>query len=94
VQFLNIFNYAPRALFIAYGTSILLSSPCLVCGLFAICGNKVAYTNNFSAIMRMTKDRRFNDCIEDEEDCSGADPLPEHIAHVKIEYVDGLKVVG
>jgi len=36
----------------------------------------------------MTRDRAFDVSIEDEEDCSGADPLPDHIADITIAYVD------
>lgn len=36
----------------------------------------------------MTRDKAFDVSIEDEEDCSGADPLPDHIADTTIAYFD------
>jgi hypothetical protein len=88
-NFLPTFVYHPRILLIAYGTAISLSMLCLVCGLAAIYSNGVTYTNNFSTIVRMTRDKRFDSCIENEEDTSGADPLPEHIGDLLVEYIDG-----
>ena len=89
-QSVNAFNYNPRVLFISYGTAIGLTSLCLICGFCAIYSNGATYTNNFSTILRTTRDKAFDDSIED-EDCSGADPLPEHIGDVMVEYVDWLR---
>ena len=35
----------------------------------------------------MTRDKAFDVSIEGEEDCSGADPLPDHIADISITYI-------
>lgn len=104
LQSLNTFTYAPRGLVVAYGIAILLSSICLALGLAAIYGNGVTYTNNFSTILRMTRDKAFDVSIQGEEDCSGADPLPDHIADITVTYIGekprgaggttGIKVLG
>jgi hypothetical protein len=83
----NTFAYNSRTLFIAYGSSILLSAVCLACGLAALKSNGASYTNHFSTILRMTRDRRFGEFIQDEEDCAGTDPLPKDLAHVEVTYV-------
>jgi hypothetical protein len=87
LQSLNTFTYAPRGLVIAYGTAISLSSICLAFGLAAIYSNGVTYTNNFSTFLRMTRDKAFDVSIQGEEDCCGADPLPDHIADITITYI-------
>ena len=84
---LNTFTYNPRTLLIAYGIAILLAAACLACGLAALYSNGVSYTNNFSTVLRMTRDHRFDEFVRDEEDRSGADPLPQHIADVVVTYV-------
>lgn len=74
-------------LIITYGTTILLASVCLAVGLAAMYNNGVAYTNNFSTILRITRDKAFDKLIEDDEDRAGADPLPMHIADATIGFV-------
>ena len=46
----------------------------------------MAYTNKFSTIVRVTRDKRFDNYIEDEEDAGGADPLPERIGDLLVGY--------
>ncbi|OAP59533.1 hypothetical protein AYL99_06831 [Fonsecaea erecta] len=84
---LNTFAYNPRTLFIAYGAAITLSAACLACGVAALYSNGVSYTNNFSTILRVTRDARFDAFVRDEEDRGGADPLPSHIADVVVTYI-------
>ncbi|EXJ76753.1 uncharacterized protein A1O5_01261 [Cladophialophora psammophila CBS 110553] len=84
---LNTFTYNPRTLMIAYGLAIFLSAVCLACGLAALYSNGASYTNNFSTVLRMTRDHGFGEFIQDERDCTGADPLPTNIADVEVTYV-------
>ncbi|KAJ9499652.1 hypothetical protein H2202_004642 [Exophiala xenobiotica] len=93
-QALNTFTYAPRALFISYGIAVLLAALCLSLGLVAMFGNRVSYTNNFSTILRVTRDSAFSALIEDDEDANGADPLPKHVADVMVTFVDQGDNVG
>ena len=89
VNFRNAFSCAPRTLLVTCSTAILLVSTCLAVGIAAMYINGVAYTNNFSTILRITRDEAFDRLIEDNEDCAGADPLPEHIADAMIGFVSG-----
>jgi hypothetical protein len=89
LNFQNALFYAPRTLIITYGATILLASVCLAVGVAAMYNNGVAYTNNFSTILRITRDAAFDRLIEDDEDRAGADPLPTHIADATIGFVSG-----
>lgn len=73
---------------------MLLATLCLALGLAAMFDNRVSYTNNFSTILRVTRDSAFSALIEDDEDASGADPLPKHVADVMVTYVDQRENVG
>jgi hypothetical protein len=89
VNFRNAIFYAPRVLLISYGTAISLASVCLAVGMAAMYNNGFAYTNNFSTILRITRDGAFDKLIEDDEDRAGADPLPIHIANATTGFVSG-----
>jgi hypothetical protein len=67
---------------------VLLAALCLSLGLVAMFGNRVSYTNNFSTILRVTRDSAFSALMEDDEDANGADPLPKHVADVMVTFVD------
>ncbi|KAH0841142.1 hypothetical protein AYO21_11437 [Fonsecaea monophora] len=84
---LNTFSYNPRTLIVAYSIVIALAAACLACGITALYRNGVSYTNNFSTILRVTRDKRFDALIEDDEDRAGADPLPRHVGDVVVTYV-------
>ncbi|KAJ9626857.1 hypothetical protein H2204_009873 [Knufia peltigerae] len=85
-QSLNTFSYAPRALFISYGIAIGLSATCLGVGMNAIFVNGLSYTNSFSTILRVTRDKAFDALVDSDEAAGGGDPRPKHLANVTVAY--------
>ncbi|KAJ9608886.1 hypothetical protein H2200_006657 [Cladophialophora chaetospira] len=69
-QSVNALNYDPQMIILSYGLAIGLASICLICGVFAIYGNGASFSNNFSTILRTTRDKGFDSFIEGDE-CGG-----------------------
>jgi hypothetical protein len=77
----NIYSYSSRNLLISYGAALSLTLLASVAGCLAIFFNRASYTNKFSTIMRTTAG--FEDLVH-ENDRTGADPLPKHLAKARI----------
>jgi hypothetical protein len=74
--------YEPTALLLAYGLSFLCALACSIVGLHAFFANSASYQNIFSTYLRVTNDDELQSLID--VDDAGNDPLPEHIAGVKV----------
>lgn len=48
--------------------------------------NGMAYTQNFSTVLRTTRNADIQDTVIRTLDSTGADPLPGHIAKAKIDF--------
>jgi hypothetical protein len=77
----NIYSYSSRNLLISYGAALSLTLLASLAGCLAIFFNRASYTNKFSTIMRTTAGFEY---LVHETDRTGADPLPRHLAKVRI----------
>ena len=81
----NVFLYDSRDLIIAYTLAIVGTGLCILLALLAIRDMGAAYSNNFSTVVRVTRNQsRLDDVIQDDHDRSGAEPLPQKIANAYI----------
>lgn len=78
----NIYSYSQRNLLLSYGVALGLTLLASLAGCTAIFFNRASYTNKFSTIMRTTAG--FEDLVH-ENDRTGADPLPKHLARARID---------
>jgi hypothetical protein len=77
----NIYSYSSRNLLISYGAALSLTLLASLAGCLAIFFNRASYTNKFSTIMRTTAGFEY---LVHENDRTGADPLPKHLAKSRI----------
>ena len=85
--------YKPDDLYIAYGCAILITCLSVLVGCRSIFKNNAAYSNNFSTVLRMTRDETF-DLIVSKEHQGGEDPLPGYIAKARVEFDSTLRLRG
>jgi hypothetical protein len=78
----QVYDYAARTLLITYGTVILLCLTAVMVGLGTIFATSTSYSNNFSTILRATRNADISHPVEDRDD--GRDPLPLVIAQATI----------
>lgn len=79
----NVFSYAPRNLFIAYGIGILFSLIVVIFGLLCIKSASSSYTNSFSTILRTTRNSEL-DAVVPSAETSGAELLSKHLSNVRL----------
>lgn len=79
------YTYNAFSLWLAYGLALLGESVCLMIGFYALHNNRVAFTNDFSSIMRATRRRELDSLVVGRE-FSGADPAAEHMLNALISY--------
>ena len=86
----NIYQYQPTDLYIAYGCSLLGTALCVLWGFYVIShhNHHRSYSLKFSTILRTTR-RRELDSMVDAAARDGADPLPKGIKEPKIRYSVG-----
>jgi hypothetical protein len=77
----NVYSYSSRNLLISYGVALSLTLLASLAGCLAIFFNRASYTNKFSTIMRTTAGFEY---LVHENDRTGADPLPKHLAKSRI----------
>lgn len=77
----NVYVYHPYDLYLAYGLSILFTSICLGIGMAALFRNGQSHSNNFSAVLRVTRNPDLDRLLLETE-MSGADPLREGLGRV------------
>jgi hypothetical protein len=85
-QFVNVYEYQAKDLYIAYGVSILVSVVCVAIGFIAISRNSGAYMNNFSTILRTTRDDSLDDLVTI-TDTNGIDPLGKDLGRARVRMV-------
>src|SRR5271154_226918 len=85
-QSVNVYKYQAKDLYVAYGISILASVVCVAIGYIAIIRNRGAYTNNFSTIMRTTRDDSLDDLVTI-TDTNGTYPLGKDLAKARVRMV-------
>lgn len=93
----NLYSYNPRDLYIAYGAGLGATLVCLAIGIFALLRNGCSYTNEFSTLIRVTRDASIEGIVP-RIHRSGADPLPRVLGrtrmqfHVSADGKDGFRV--
>ncbi len=96
---IQIYMYHPADLYIAYGIGLLCTLLCLGLGINAIIKNGSTFSNNFSSILRSTRNPELNTIIQVDE-FSGSDPLPSHTAkstikhHLPEDGIAGFELIG
>jgi len=80
----NVYHYSQWELVLSYGLAILLSSLGVGIGLWCISENEASYSNNFSTLLRVTRDSNLRDIIHD-KDTSAVDPAPRYLEKVKVQ---------
>ncbi len=81
----NIYTYQPRDLWLAYGIAVLSNIICLLIAMVALNQNGLSYSNNFTTILRTTRNQNL-DVLVKEGESSGADPVPAHTASGTLIY--------
>ena len=100
----NIYQYQPTDLYIAYGCSLLATVFCVFWGFYVIShyNHHRSYSLKFSTILRTTRRREFDNVV-DATARNGADPVPRRIKEPKLRYsvgdgedghLDGFELVG
>ena len=96
---IQIYIHHPADLYIACGIGLLCTLLCLALGANAIIKNGSTFSNNFSIILRSTRNPELNAIIHVDE-FSGSDPLPSHTAkstvkhHLSEDGIAGFELIG
>ena len=80
----NTYVYSPFDLWLPYGLAIGATLLCVGAGFEAMLRNRATYSNRFSTIIRTTRDARFDNLIDADDD--GSDPLPKRIAQAELSH--------
>lgn len=78
----QVYDYSARILILTHGIVILLCSVAVMTGLATIYATSTSYSNNFSTIMRATRNAEISHAVDANDD--GRDPLPSVIARATI----------
>jgi len=81
----NIYAYQPLDLWLAYGIALLFYVLCLSIGIIGLRQNGFSYSNNFTTILRTTRNPNL-DLLVTESESSGADPVPSHTMDGTLTY--------
>ena len=87
-EYVNLYFYSPRDLYLAYGTALLAATACVVLGVADLLRNGGCYSSSFSTILRTTRDETL-DVLVSVAERNGIDPLPEKTARASILMVEG-----
>lgn len=86
-NYVNTYIYNSEDLFLAYGIGFVCALACSLLGLHAFFANDASYQNMFSTFIRAANDPALHSLIR--EDDAGADPLPKHLANVRLVMGEG-----
>ena len=81
----NVYVYQPRQLWFAYGIAILANIVCLLIGVFAMRRNGLWYNNDFTTIMRTTRNPNL-DLLVPEGESNGAEPVAAWTKQGTLKY--------
>jgi hypothetical protein len=82
----NRYVYTWWRLIVPYAAALLLSLLATAIGAGALLANGVSYAQNFSTIVRTTRNAQLHGTTLTTADTSGADPLPQHLANASIDF--------
>jgi hypothetical protein len=81
----NIYIYASRKLWLAYGIAIAFATVIVALGSFAIVRNRASYSSDFSTILRTSRNADLDHEVE-EHDRTGRDPLPSYLEKTTVVF--------
>ncbi|OQV06566.1 hypothetical protein CLAIMM_11115 [Cladophialophora immunda] len=81
----NVYTYEAEQLWLAYGVAILANVLCLLAGTFAMQRNGLSYNNDFTTIMRTTRNPNL-DLLVPEAESSGAQPVAPRTTKGTLTY--------
>ncbi|KAI9853104.1 MAG: hypothetical protein M1838_001605 [Thelocarpon superellum] len=84
-QSANIYVYLRLDLWLAYGIALIFAILCSVLGSSALLHNGLSYTNDFTTILRTTRNPGLDNLVAESE-ASGADPAPAHTLRGRLLY--------
>jgi hypothetical protein len=93
VYSVNVYSYASRRLWIAYGVDIGIALVIMIAGCAGIWHNQASYSSKFSTYLRTTRGSKF-DAIVEPGDRKGTDPLPARIGNAKNPCRSGESPLG
>lgn len=79
----NIYVYSRSILWAAYGTAVSVTTLSVAAGILLYFSNDGSYSTKFSTIFRVTQGAVISTDLR-MRDCSGLEPLPNHIANAKM----------
>jgi hypothetical protein len=79
----NMYRYTEWQLLLAYGLAALFSFLSALLGFWCLHENEGAYWNNFSTLLRVTRDSKLQSIIRD-DDTLGVAPVPKYLESLKI----------
>jgi hypothetical protein len=82
----NIYIYAERTLWLAYGIAIAFTFLAVCAGTIALLLNGASFTNDFSTIVRVGRVATLSEEVT-ESDGDGTGSLPEHLKNSKLLMV-------
>jgi hypothetical protein len=82
----NRYVYTWWRLVLPYMAGLALSLLATLIGGWALFANGVSYAQNFSTIMRTTRNADLQGATLSASDTMGTDPLHEHVAEAKIDF--------
>ncbi|QDS72737.1 hypothetical protein FKW77_003922 [Venturia effusa] len=82
----NRYVYTWWRLVAPYISALVLSVLATAIGSWAMLANGMSYTQNFSTVLRTTRNAYMQDAVLHAMDSTGADPLPKHIAKAKVDF--------
>jgi hypothetical protein len=75
----NVYTYAQRTLWLAYGIAIAVTTLSVAAGSIALVLNGASFSNKFSTIVRVGRAAHLTEEISG-NDGDGTEPLPKHLA--------------
>ena len=79
----NVYVYAAKKLWIAYGLAALLTTGSVIIGILTIFANGASYSNEFSTVLRIARAAELSIEIQ-ESDLGGENPLPSYLAKATV----------
>ena len=82
----QVYVYTKSKLILAYGLAIGVSIIGVLIGLYAMITDGIAYSANFSTILRTSRYAEMTTPV-DLADADGRDPLPDYLAKSKVSFL-------
>ena len=81
-NYVNVYAYSARRLWIAYGLAVGLATIAVIIGLTTLLFSRASYSNNFSTILRNARNATLSVKVDQRD--LGQDPLPKSLAEATV----------